>query len=153
MEIYCQSNRPPGMDVVLTYQEMAKPAGINVQIRGVTTDIFFAKYFTKVPCASTVWGHRENPLDLLAVGVKTGAAFNEGHYSNPDLDKMIDEAISEVDPVKRKGIFKRIQILLSEEGPAVLPFFFNVFAATRKGVEGFQMTRNWINDFRAVEIE
>lgn len=151
LEIFCESNRPPCMDVVLTYQEMAKPAGINVQVRGVTSDIYYAKYFMKAPAVCDSWGHRE-PLDLLAVMVKTGAPWNHGRYSNPNLDKMIDEAMSEVDPIKRKEIFKRIQLLLSEEGPSIIPFFHNVFAATRKGVKGFQLTLNWINDYRAIEV-
>lgn len=152
VEIFCQSNRPPGMDMVLTFQEMAKPAGINVQIRGVTTDIYYAKHFCKSTAEVTVWGHRENPLNLLNVNTRTGARINEGHYSNPEVDRLLDEAGSETDRVKRKESFKKLQILLSEDGPIVLPFFFNVFAATHKRLKGFQLTRNFINDFRAVEI-
>jgi peptide/nickel transport system substrate-binding protein len=152
VEIHCESNKPPVMDVVLTFQQMAKPAGINVQIVGVTTDIYYAKYWLKAPVTCTSWGHRENPLDLLIQTVKTGVPWNEGHYSNPDLDKMLADALVEVDLKKRKEIVKKIQLLLSEEGPSVVPFFYNLFAVTRKRVAGFQQTRNFVNDYRFVEI-
>ena len=152
VEIYTSSNLPPSMENVITYQEMAKPAGINVSIRGFTRDIYEAKYWRNVNLCCTNWGHRENPIDLLSLALRSNAPWNEGHYVNPDLDKLIDDASMEIDSVKRRELFKKIEILLSEDGPSILPFFYNTFAAVRKNVTGFQLTRNWINDYRFVQV-
>ena len=152
VEIFCSSNFPPALEQVLTFQEMAKDAGIIVQVRASTRDIYLAKYWQKVSCQCTDWGHRENPLDLVSVNLISTAPWNESHYKNPDFDKLVNDAMTEADPVRRKEIFKKIEILLSEEGPSIIPFFYNSFAAVRKGVKGFQVTRNMINDYRFVDM-
>ncbi len=149
VEIVCESNRPPVRDVVLLYQQMAQAAGIRVKVKAVSSDIFYAQYFMKATVVCESWGHRE-ALDLLAVSVRTGATWNEGHYSNPELDRLIEEATAEGGLEKRRALFGRIQTILSEDGPAVIPFFHNVFAASRADVKGFLLTQNWINDYRFV---
>ena len=57
-----------------------------------------------------------------------------------------------MNPDRRKEIFLKIDKLLSEDGPSVIPYFYSVFGAVRKGAKGFQMTRNWINDYRYLEV-
>lgn len=152
VNLYCASNHPPILDTVLTFQEMAKPAGINVQVRGSTRDIYLSKYWRKVPLMCTNWGPREDPLDLMRLCLKSGAPWNEGHYANPTLDKLLDAAGEETDVVRRKELFGKIDKLVSEEGPSIVAYFYNGFGAVRKGVKGFQLTRNWINDYRFLEV-
>ncbi|MBP6019174.1 MAG: ABC transporter substrate-binding protein [Burkholderiaceae bacterium] len=149
VEIVCEANRPPVMDVVLLYQQMARAANIRVNIQAVSTDIFYAKHFMKATVVCASWGHRE-ALDLLSVSVQTDAVWNESRYSNAEVDKLITQASAEGELGKRQEIMGRIQEILSEDGAAIIPFFHNVFAATRKDVAGFQLTENWINDYRHV---
>ena len=152
VEFYVPTNNPPSMDYAITFQEMAKAAGINLAIRGYPIDIFEGKYWRNVNLQCSVWGHRENPLNLLALALRSDGPWNEGHYKNPELDKLIDDASEEIDPAKRRTMFKKMEVLLSEEGPSVLPFFYNFFAAVRKNVTGFQLTRTTQNDYRYVQI-
>lgn len=149
VEIVCEANRPPVMDVVLLYQQMARAANIRVNIQAVSTDIYYAKHFMKATVVCASWGHRE-ALDLLSVSVQTDAVWNESRYSNPEMDKLIVEASAEGNIEKRQELMGRIQEILSKDGAAIIPFFHNVFAATRQDVVGFQLTENWINDYRHV---
>jgi ABC-type transport system substrate-binding protein len=68
------------------------------------------------------------------------------------LDRLLDAAAVEIDVVKRKTAVKDIEEYLVAEGPSVIPFFYYVFAATRKGVKGFQMVRNMSHDYRHIEV-
>jgi len=152
IDVYCSNNRPPTLEMVLAYKEMAKEAGINVEVKSFAQDIFYAQYWLKTPGMCASWGHRENPLDLLNVLVRSDAAWNEGKYVNPALDKLLDQCGEELDPAKRKAYYLEIQKILSEDGPGVVPFFYNAFGASSKRVRGFQMTRNFISDYRGVEV-
>jgi len=152
VEISSSNNRPPTLEMVLAYKDMAKPAGIEVKVNSQAQDIYMAQSWLKAPAMCTSWGHRENPLDLLNVLLRSDASWNECKYNNPKLDQMLDVVGQELDAAKRKAGFKEIQTLLADEGPGVLPFFYNGFGATNKRVKGFLMTRNFISDYRYVEV-
>lgn len=152
IEVVVPSNHPPLLDVALAMQQMVKPAGINLQVKGVTRDIYYGRYWLKCNCGITNWAHRENPLDLMNLSLRSGVPWNESHYASPELDSMLDAAGVEVDFDKRKAIVKKIEEYLVDQGPSVIPFFYYVFSATRKGVKGFQMARNMTNDYRFIEV-
>ena len=151
VDVYCSNNRPPTLEMVLAYKDMAKEAGINVEVKSFAQDIFMSQYWLKTPAMCASWGHRENPLDLLNVLVRGDAAWNEGKYVNPALDKLLAQAGQELDAARRKAYFAEIQKVLSTDGPGVVPFFYNAFGAASKRVQGFLMTRNFISDYRYVE--
>ncbi len=152
VDLYVSSNHPPMLDIALAMQQMVAPSGVNLQIKGVARDIYYGRYWLKVNCGVTNWAHRESPINLMNISLRSGAAWNEGGYANPELDKLLDEAASEIEPAVRKDKVKKIEELLANDGPAVVPLFFNVFAATRKGVKGFQMIRTMSHDYRHIEV-
>jgi peptide/nickel transport system substrate-binding protein len=152
VEIHCSSNRPPTLEMVLAYKDMAKDAGIEVGVQSLAQDIYISQSWLKVPAMCTSWGHRENPLDLLNVLLRSDASWNECKYNNPKLDQLLDQVGQQLDPVKRQAGFSEIQTLLAEEGPGVLPFFYNGFGAINKRIKGYLMTRNFISDYRYVEV-
>ncbi|MDR1111100.1 MAG: ABC transporter substrate-binding protein [Deltaproteobacteria bacterium] len=152
VEIHCSSNRPPTLEMVLAFKDMAREAGIEVEVRSLAQDIFISQSWLKVPAMCASWGHRENPLDLLNVLLRSDASWNESKYNNPELDRLLDLVGQELDRDRRKAGFRQIQTLLAEDGPGVLPFFYNGFGATNKRVKGYLMTRNFISDYRYVEV-
>jgi peptide/nickel transport system substrate-binding protein len=99
----------------------------------------------------TQWAHRVNVLDILKLSYKTGASWNEGHYSNEELDKHIDKASTEVNPELRQKHFTEIQKILREEGPAVIPFHQGIYGAFRKSIEGYREVRNGTHELRFVK--
>ena len=61
----------------------------------------------------------------------TGA--NRSHYSNPDVDRLIDAGRREVDPAKRKQIYAAIQQQLAEDLPYIdLWYLDNVVVHSRR---------------------
>lgn len=147
VEIVCEASRPPVLEIVLMYQQMAKDAGINIKINSVTTDVYYARYFMNAPLTCDIWGHRD-ALDLLAVSVKTGAAWNAGRYSNARVDELIDLTSAEGDLEKRRALAGELQQILSDEGPSIIPIFFSALGISRSTVTDFILTENWINDYR-----
>jgi len=150
--LYTSSNTPPELDVALTYQQMAKDAGVDVEISTSPRDVYYAKHWLKETFTGTLWGHREDVTQLLRLAYMSNGPWNEGHYSNPELDKNIQLATSTTDVAKRKIYFKNIQQILHDDGPTVISFFQPYFGATSKRISNFYLTRNWINDYRFMKL-
>jgi peptide/nickel transport system substrate-binding protein len=151
--IYCGSNIPPVLDVVLAYQQMAKKAGITVEISTSTRDVYLSKYWLDAKFKATLWGHREDPTQLLNLAYKCGAPWNEGHYCNEELDKLVEQLSAETNEEKRQQLFSQIQQVLHDDGPSIISFFQPYFGATSTRIEDFYMTRNWINDYRFIKTK
>jgi peptide/nickel transport system substrate-binding protein len=88
----------------------------------------------------TFWASRPDPQAYLDQLFKGGADYNEAHYSNPALDKLIDQARAETDQTKRAAIMSQIQKLLIDDGPSYIPYFQPVFYAAAKNVSGINIS-------------
>lgn len=59
--------------------------------------------------------------------------FNGGRFSNPALDKLMDEAVQTSDTSKRRDLYLKIQELMLEEAPAIiLDYPQQVYALNRR---------------------
>ena len=72
----------------------------------------------------SVWGaDYPDPQNFVSQQLRTGVGNNNGHYSNADFDKLVDQADVETDQVKRLGLYQQAeQIALTEVG--WLPLFY-----------------------------
>lgn len=151
--LYCGSNIPPVLDVVLTLQQMARPAGFKIELHTLPRDMYYSKYWLQVPMSATLWGHREDITQMLSLSLSCDASWNASHYCNEELDKFIDLASKTSDPEERQKYFTKIQEILHEDVPAIVPMFKDYLGATSDRIKGFYLTQNWINDYRFIELK
>ena len=62
-------------------------------------------------------------MQVLALAYRTGEAWNETGWSNPDFDKKLGEALAINDPEKRKVVMKEIEKILQDSGIIIQPFW------------------------------
>lgn len=62
---------------------------------------------------------------------------NLGFYRNSKLDRLLDEAESELDRAKRNELYAKAQQMISDDAPDVLLFYARDLAARRSQVKGF----------------
>jgi peptide/nickel transport system substrate-binding protein len=79
---------------------------------------------------------------LLYILFHSKGTANSTGYSNPEVDKLLDQARLISDPAKRKVMYDQIHKDLSEDLPYVSIVFTAEYAAMGKGVHGF----TWIPD-------
>jgi len=138
-------------EIAVTLKEMAKPAGIRINLQGKPRDIYLSKDWLNVNFGMTGWGNRIDPVVLFNLAYKSGGPWNESHYSNPALDELIEKITSESNPVKSKELYADLQKLFYEEGPVVcihVPKYFGM----SKRVEGYREQITFIGDMRFVEL-
>ena len=80
------------------------------------------------PDQAQVW-HSRN----AAVG-----GFNGMQYKNPDLDKVLDDAVATLDQEKRKQLYFKMQQILAEDVPAPILTFPNGLLSINKRVQNWQ---------------
>jgi len=117
-------------------QQMLKGAGIDVTIRTEPSSAYYNTDWLDQPFTLTGWAHRNTPGQYLDVAFRGGAAFNASHYKNPALDKLIDALDSTLDLASRKATAKRIETILYNDVPAILPTFGKTARAMRANLQG-----------------
>jgi peptide/nickel transport system substrate-binding protein len=125
--------------VAQVVQSMAAEAGFDIKLRLVE----FATSFKQVQTGDFQvfqinWSGRIDPDGNSYVFLHTGAPQNDGGYSNPEADKLMEEARLTSDLATRKSIYEKLtKILLNDEPIIYLYHKKLLFAHTRK-LEGYR---------------
>lgn len=80
------------------------------------------------------WHSSYIPKDATAPGE------NAERYSNPEMDRLLDEADRAVDPARRRAIYDRIQELEYRDVPVIFLFWFVNSSATSASVTGYDVS-------------
>jgi peptide/nickel transport system substrate-binding protein len=83
------------------------------------------------------WSGRTDPDGNAYIFHKTKAPQNVGGYSNPEVDKALDDARLISDPAKRKAIYEKATKILLNEGSIIYFIHRKVLIAPTTKVEGF----------------
>ncbi|MEP7284245.1 MAG: ABC transporter substrate-binding protein [Chloroflexota bacterium] len=142
LDFYAPQGEFNADDLAQALQAQLKEAGITLTLKLVQPSVYYDKgpnTWLESTFGLTNWASRPDPQSYLDLIYKTGADYNEAHYSNPDLDKLIDAARVEVDVKKRATIMADIQKILIESGPSFIPYFYPLLAAQSKKVSGIEV--------------
>jgi peptide/nickel transport system substrate-binding protein len=129
--------RPGLVEYAVAFQEMVKPAGVNVKVERVPADGYWSEYWMKVPLCMSNWNLRATADETLSTAYHSEAKWNESDFRSPELDRLIEEARGEKDHEKRKELYAQAQKLLSEEGGVIISYFKPTVMAMRKEVQNF----------------
>ena len=66
-------------------------------------------------------------VQILALAYRTGEAWNEAAYSNPDFDTKLNAALAVADADKRKELMKDIEPILQDSGILIQPFWRSLY--------------------------
>jgi ABC-type transport system substrate-binding protein len=71
--------------------------------------------WTTYPISSTGWNHRELGVEILNLAYRSGVAWNETAYSNPEFDALLDQANGIQDADARREIMAELQQIMQED--------------------------------------
>lgn len=134
LTLYTSASRPGMVELAVAYQEMARPAGININIERTPPDVYWSEYWLQVPFYVSNWNFRVTADETLAIAYHSEAAWNESNYNNPELDNLIDLARGEPDNDQRAEYYAQAQEIISDDGGVVVSFFKPVVSASREQV-------------------
>ena len=76
--------------------------------------------------------------------------FNSGYYSNPEVDKLLDEARSSTDQSKRAALYKQMAQIVHDDAPWVFVANWKQNAVSNSMVEDFQLQPSFLLDLQEV---
>ena len=129
-----------------------RDAGFKVK-RTVLPGSTFWNNWAKYPYSLTIWYMRPLGVQVLALGYRTGEAWNETAFSNPDFDNKLKKAFSVSDPAKRRELMKDIEQILQDSGVIIQPFWQKLYSHMNKNVRDYGIHQTFQMDLQKVWLE
>lgn len=117
-------------------RDQVKEAGINLAVTVVPATKFW-EIWLKVPFGATSWAHRPLGTMALAQAYRTGASWNESHFSDPEFDLALSDAEATVDVRARKAKMQKVEKILQDAAVIVQPLWRPVFVLATAKVHGY----------------
>ena len=95
--------------------------------------------WTKYPYSMTDWNMRPLGVQVLALAYRSGEAWNESAYSNPEFDAKLEKALAIPDPANRKVVMKDLEQTLQDSGVIIQPFWLSLFNHYVPAVKNYGM--------------
>jgi peptide/nickel transport system substrate-binding protein len=121
-------------------------AGINASLKVETQ----TQYYGKSTIGNSDWldstmslvdyGSRGVPNVFLASTLTSKGTWNAARFKNPTYDKLVQQYVAAVDLSTQRQIAGKIQTLLLQETPLVIPYFIDGLTATKSTVQGVNPT-------------
>jgi 4-phytase/acid phosphatase/peptide/nickel transport system substrate-binding protein len=128
---------PRGRFIGQIFQEMWKDVGVNVVLDEVDQTTLVTKAFTG-DFQLSGWRIIDlaDPDPQMYANFHTGSPVNLARYSNPEVDKLLDEARSTADRGTRSKSYCRIAQVLNQEVPWWWILENNYFSISRANLKG-----------------
>lgn len=114
---------------------MMRDAGLNIK-RTILPGSTFWNDWAKYPFSSTSWNHRPLGVQVLALAYRSGEAWNESAYSNPEFDSLLGDALAIADADARREVMANVQRILQEDGVIIQPYWRSLYNHARPGQVG-----------------
>jgi len=114
LTIDCVANPTWEQNACKALREMCLPAGIDIAINVMPGGTYWDRWMS-TPFGFTSWTHRALGTQVLNLAYRSGVAWNETDYSNPEFDKLLDKAGGILDPEQRKVVMADIEKILQDD--------------------------------------
>lgn len=112
-----------------------RDAGFNVK-RTVLPGATFWPGWMDHPFSATEWNMRPLAVQIYNLGYKSGGAWNETDFSNPEFDALLAQANGIVDAEARKGIMAQLQQMMLDQGVVITPYWRALYRHATPRVHG-----------------
>ena len=122
--------------------EAASKIGVKINLKVENQ----ASYYGKATYGNSDWldatmslvdyGDRGVPNVFLDAPLLSDGTWNAAHFKNPTYDNLVKQYTAAVDLQTQRQIAGKIQTLLLDETPLIIPYFIDGLTATSTGVKG-----------------
>ena len=134
-------------DLATVMKSNAAEAGITLNIEVESLDTFYGAQWcpatpAEPPCSGAAelgivdYGHRATPDVYLNAALRTNGIWNSSQYASADFDAAFGEFQASVGVDAQKAACTKIQTLLNDEVPILVPYFYNYLAGSSKAFTG-----------------
>ena len=131
-------NSPDAIQAAEVIQSMAAEAGFDVKIRAMEARALLnAAIQGDFQASIGYWSGRIDPDGNMYTFLHTGGPLNEGHYSNPTLDSLLDRARQVTDAPARRGIYQKVWAIEAQDLPITYLWTWKNILGLSAKIQGF----------------
>jgi peptide/nickel transport system substrate-binding protein len=134
-------------DLATLVKSQAAEAGFNLEVAVESLDTFYGAQWcpeapADPPCSGAAelgivdYGHRATPDVYLNAALKSKGIWNSSQYASAEFDKDFGEFQAAIGVDAQKVACKKIETILNDECPIVLPYWYNFLGASSKKYTG-----------------
>ncbi|MGH3598859.1 MAG: ABC transporter substrate-binding protein [Pseudonocardiaceae bacterium] len=126
--------------------QSAAKIGVKINLKAETQ----SQYYGKATFGNSDWldaeislvdyGDRGVPNVFLESPLVTGGSWNAAHFSNKTYDNLVKQYVAAVDLQAQKQIAGKIEQLLLDQTPLIIPYFLDGLTASTPKVHGLNPT-------------
>ena len=133
------SNRPAiRSQVGIAVQEMARPAGFDIDMQTIPHDTYLANVWRKGQFYIGYWGMQSTEDAAFTLLFTTDAAFADTAWNNKEFDELVAKGRALIDDGERRRTYEQAQRMMVRDVPSIIPFFQDVLTASR------DVVKNWV---------
>ncbi|MDP8999810.1 MAG: ABC transporter substrate-binding protein [Myxococcota bacterium] len=93
-----------------------------------------------------------DPL-FTSASIQSESSFNTAFYSNPRIDDLVGRARREIDPIRRKALYRDANEILCDEAPWAFAYSYHFYDVRQPYVRGFKRHPVWPMDVSRVWLD
>ncbi len=93
--------------------------GITIEVKREPGDGYWTDVWNKQPFSASYWGGRPTQDQMYSTAYYSKADWNDTRFKREDFDKMLFQARAELDPDKRKALYKSTGEMVRDEGGVI----------------------------------
>lgn len=141
------------VDAAVLIQNSAEPAGIGINVVREPSDGYWSDVWMNKGWSASYWSGRPVEDMMFSTAYASGVAWNDTFWSNARFDDLLVAARAELNEGKRREMYYEMQVILNDEGGALIPFFASYVFATseRVGFPGQFASNGELDGYRWME--
>ena len=128
---------PGAVDAAQLYKESCAQAGINVEIQREPGDGYWSEVWNTQPFCTSYWSGRPTQDQMYSTAYISSADWNDTNFYREDFDRLARQARGELDDEKRADLYRRMALMVRDEGGLMLPMFNDYIEAHTNAVQGW----------------
>jgi len=133
-------------------KEKAAPAGINIEIINNPETGYWSDVWLIAPFSTVWWGGRPT-YEAYSVPYYSTGSWNEASYNNSEVDRLIDLAATQANAADQKDTYGKLQCIIVDEVPRIIPVFRPVMLGARHYVKGLEPMQDFTLQTRTAWLD
>jgi len=123
----------------IALREMAKPGGFRINVQTMAHSTYLDQVWKKGNFYVGFYNMQPTQDAVFSLLYTSTAAWNETRWNNAEFDRAVSAARQTKDDAQRGALYGTAQRLMHDEVPSLIPVFFDLLAASRDYVGGYQL--------------
>lgn len=132
--------------IATVWKEQMAKIGVTVNIKVIPTDVYYGDgddSWLKCDFGITDWGSRATPVTYFKLAYVSNGPWSSSHWQDAEFDSLVGQVGKEMNAEKRVELYKKLQRILIDRGPVIVPYFEEAVSGVSKKLNGVELPSDW----------